>query len=655
MNTGQPPATNKFAEAAAQVNRLPEVLFPGLVKGWIWLSALASLAGWSLSMAGQLNRTGYLIFITAAATVIVFTNRKGLRSPAVWKLPAGRKILHRLRRPLPGAFAVLACLIFLGGVIYPPSNYTGLAYRVGRVLQWLDHGQWWWIHTQDYRMDDRACGIEWIYTPLLLFTKSARALFLVNFIPFLLLPGLVFSMFTRLGVRARVAWPWMWLLPTGYDFLLQAGSIANDTFPTVFGLAALDFALRAWRSRRITDIWYSIIAAALLTGAKAGNLPLLLPWAILSLAVLPLLKRRLVGTVLILLLGVVVSFVPNAVFNVIYGGDWTGANLEVSNMTVKSPWTGVWGNAFQLTLDNFAPPALPIAGWWNAHGPELLPHFLVRAARNEFEGNILALGELPTEDWAGIGFGLSVLLLASVAAGLVICRNRSSAKIAGTIPDVFRRGALIAVWVALLAYSAKSGMSNAARIIAPYYPLLVASLITGAAQSEIVRRRWWRMLAGMAVSLSFIVLGLSPDRPLWPAKTILSRWSSQHPGQGAIGRALNVYTLYAHRPDGLAAVRAILPPEIKTIGFAGGADDNDFSLWLPLGSRRVEHFLVTDPPSLLRSRVQYVVVGGFNLNERHTTIEAWLRTNNAEVVATTNAMVKLSEGEQFWYLTRLKP
>src|SRR6185312_9470520 len=47
------------------------------------------------------------------------------------------------------------------------------------------------------------------------------------------------------GVRPRVAWHWMWIVPTGYCFLLQAGGIANDAFPTVDGLAMMDFALRA--------------------------------------------------------------------------------------------------------------------------------------------------------------------------------------------------------------------------------------------------------------------------------------------------------------------------------------------------------------------------------------------------------------------------
>ena len=246
MSFGSQPATNQGTDSSFPPGRPPDGLFLRLVKGWIWLSALAGLAGWSLSAIGQLNRTGYALFFAAAAGAWLACRRRW-----DWSRPDWPKTLRRFRRPLPVAFAALAFLIFLGGAIYPPSNYDGLAYRVARVLHWLDHGHWWWIHTPEYRMNDRTCGIEWFYAPLLLFTKSDRALFLVNYIPFLLLPGLVFSVFTRLGVRARVAWSWMWLLPAGYNFLLQAGSIANDTFPdrvrarrSGFRAACLEFPAR---------------------------------------------------------------------------------------------------------------------------------------------------------------------------------------------------------------------------------------------------------------------------------------------------------------------------------------------------------------------------------------------------------------------------
>src|ERR1019366_6010247 len=81
------------------------------------------------------------------------------------------------------------------------------------------------------------------------------------------------------GVRPRVAWHWMWLLQTGYCYLLQAGSISNDLFSAVYALAAVDFALRASKSGRISEVCLSLLSAALLTGAKPTNLPLLLPWA----------------------------------------------------------------------------------------------------------------------------------------------------------------------------------------------------------------------------------------------------------------------------------------------------------------------------------------------------------------------------------------
>ena len=79
-------------------------------------------------------------------------------------------------------------------------------------------------------------------------------------------------------------------------------------------------------------------------------------------------------------------------------------------MVMKNPLVGVWGNALLWLLDNFTPPLFPFAGWWNAHALALLPHFISGPMTANFEQGFLWLGELPTEDWAGIGFGLSALL-----------------------------------------------------------------------------------------------------------------------------------------------------------------------------------------------------------------------------------------------------
>jgi hypothetical protein len=112
----------------------------------------------------------------------------------------------RFRRLFPLGFLILAFLALLGGILYAPSNFDGLAYRTPRVLNWLSTQFWHWIHTPDERMNARACGFEWMTAPLLLFTGSDRLLFLINWFSFLLLPGLLFSFLKAFYVPARVAW-----------------------------------------------------------------------------------------------------------------------------------------------------------------------------------------------------------------------------------------------------------------------------------------------------------------------------------------------------------------------------------------------------------------------------------------------------------------
>src|SRR6266705_787254 len=120
--------------------------FVPLVRLWLWVSAFAVAAGWTLSALGQLNRTGYgIAFIIFIVFVLVARKKLGLVSSG--RIFCWKKIRRRFRRPLPLCFAVLAALIFLGGVLYAPTSYTGLNYREARVLQWLAHDHWFWIHT----------------------------------------------------------------------------------------------------------------------------------------------------------------------------------------------------------------------------------------------------------------------------------------------------------------------------------------------------------------------------------------------------------------------------------------------------------------------------------------------------------------------------
>ena len=674
------------------------MVFLRAVQFWIVLSTLAGVAGWTLSAVGMLNKTGYAIF-AAGVVGVVFLLRKAPWFPSFPPVQDFKKLRHRLlparRRRFQGfaffpvSFAILAVLVFISGLLYAPTDHTGLSYRLPRVLQWLQHGSWFWIHTPNYRMNDRACGIEWLSAPLLLFLKSDRALFLLNFIPFVLMPGLIFSVWTRLGVRPRVAWHWMWLAPTGYCFLLQAGGIANDAFPTVYALAMMDFALRArsnvergarnaetGKKRPAFDcrLWtvdcgLSVLSAALLVGAKASNLPLGLPWIIV---LMPLLWRmyshrpsdratrntqHAIRNVLrwsfLLLIAVVVSFIPTAILNIHYLHDWSGLSIEHAGMNMKNPVAGIFGNAVLLVTNNFVPTFFPMAHWWNEHALSLFPGALVRLMNANFESGYQVLGEMPTEDWAGIGFGISVLVVISMMAGRFGTRTTHHAP---RFTFHVSRLLLAAPWISLLAYCLKTGMVTPARLITPYYPLLLPLLLAGAAQAQVVRRRWWRISAGVVFALALAALIVTPPRPLWPANTILSKAVATHPNQPLLLRAQKVYQVYRQRSDPLAGIRQWFPPELKIIGFMGTDDDLDISLWKPYGSRRVEPFFFEDSPEQIRRLgVQYAVVSGLELDVKHATIDEWLQKSRADLITTTNATMTVSQGPEPWYLVRFKP
>lgn len=630
--------------------------FPLLVKVWICLSALATASGWILSALGALNRIGYLVVaglaLVCAGVWLLRIRGETARPTKVLNWP---RLRWRFTHALPLCFAILAGLVLAGGLLYPPTNHTALSYRTPRVLHWLFEQHWHWIYTDDWRLNNRACGLEWMSAPMLLFARSDRWLFLLNYVPFLLLPGLIFSVFTRLGVNRRVAWNWMWILPAGYTFLLQAASAGNDTYPTIYALAAIDFGCRAWQTRKVSDLLFSVVSISLLTGAKASNMPLGLPWILLVLPLLPLLKTRPVASLAAFTVAALVSFLPTAVLNAVYCGDWTGLKLELEGIEMKSPVVGIWGNSLIFILHNFIPPFFPWAGKWNNSAMESLPQAIVQPMAANFEKGFHRLWELPTEDWVGLGFGVSALMVISLLALFrVQCGWATAANRRLHVPRGWRWAVMGAAWVALLVYCMKTGMVTGARLISPYYPLLLPCLLVPAGHAVLVRRRWWQFLAIGTMLLAIPVVILTPARPLWPAQAVFARLLEMRPGHPLLTRGLNAYTVYAQRSDPLAEVREHLPPGLETVGFMADPDDLDISLWRPFGSRRVKHIRHTDSARQIRERgIHYVVIGGAALKAYGTSLEEWVARTGSEVLASTTVTLKVGEGPQPWYVARL--
>jgi hypothetical protein len=448
-----------------------------------------------------------------------------------------------------------------------------------------------------------------------------------------------------------VAWHWMWLLPSGYVFLLQAGSIANDAFAAVFALAAVDFALRARRSRRVADVWLSVLAAALLTGSKLSNLPLLLPWVIAVSSSFRLLCRRPLAGCAVVGLAALASFLPTAVLNWKACGDWSGAAADRLGHRARDPVAAVVGNSLILTLNNLAPPFCPSAGRGGTAIMQSLPYPLGDRMERTFMSVPLNLAELPQEESAGLGLGLCALLLVSLACGLA-CRRQRVDGMGGWHGRLLRWSP----FVALLAYMTQSGVPAAARLVAPYYPLLLPALLTVGSQDRVVRTRAWQRWAWVVWAVAVAVVVSTPSRPLWPAQTTLARLAECCPDSRLVQRARKVFRVYAERSDALAPMRERLPADAMAVGFLGTEDDPEASLWRPFGERRVLDVLPTDDALSLRQRGLSLVVvhaqafaGGAGKG-----FAEWLRRVNGEVIAEVPLTLKAAGEPTSWCVVKLR-
>jgi hypothetical protein len=595
---------------------------------WIYVSAWASASGWILSALGQLNRTGYILMLLPGLLLLW----RNIPADSLQQIRFA-KIRKRFSRPLPAIFAVLSMLAFVGGLLYVPNNYDYLTYRFPRILHWTAQNSWHWIHTANPRMNYQAPGFEWLMTPLFVFFKTDRLFFLINLISFCLLPGLIFSTFRLLRISPRTSWIWMWLLPAGYCYVLQAGSVGTDIFSTVYLLAALYFILLARETRHLRFLFLSWLSICLLTGAKLSNAPLFLPWLILCWPLLNQLVKRYRLATAATLFGILVSIVPVLVLNSHHSGDWTGDPINSPALRIRNPAIGLAGNFLQLASGNFVPPVFPWAAEWNRQLPEI--SFL----KTDFPRLSLKAGEIQIEERAGLGFGLSVYLLA------VLLRR-------GASWDFFRlqrfqKLFVMAGLLSMLTFMGKFGPPSASRLFAPYYVILVAVLMMYL-KPEPRGQRFWRWAACVAALTAILPLMMSPSRPLWPASTVTSVLARKYPENKNIRRAFQVYSVYRYRSDSLIPLRSFIPDTVKTLGLIQSGDDPETSLWIPFGSRKVIEIFPGENPC--DRGISTVVIHETALP---SDIQKWLKRRSGKILGQKQLVTKASSGSEDWYVVQM--
>jgi len=613
------------------------------LKWWIVVCTVFVAAGWLLSAAGLLNADAYTVITSAVLTVLLVVMQ---RKPIRWKTA-----LRRFRRPLPAAFGLTWLVAFVGGILHAPNNYDALTYRLPRVLAWLAAGHWRWIDTTSQRMNYSATNTEWISAPLLVMSHSDRLLFLLNLVPYTLLPGLIFAVYRRLGVRNRVAWAWMWVLPAALCFALQAASIGNDLIGAVFVLTSVYFSLEAWRSKNVSDVWLALLALALATGVKGSNLPLMLPVLVALWPVLRLLLQRRMASTWVLGIALLVSYLPTAILNRHFTGDWKGDPRNTEALQAGGPVAGILGNTIQLAVQSLQPPLLPGAGALDESLARRMPTSLERFLKREFPRFEPQLGELPQEEAAGLGLALVLLLGVGLCVRLL---NPTTASMNSGTPKPAARLIPWAAFVATLAYMVMVGSDTSARLLSPYYLLLLPPLFTGQANVRWLRTGWWQSGALAVIALTILDLVLTPARPLWPAQTILAKLQSRGTHSTQLARAQEVYSVYRERNDVLHPLRDCLPPEATRIGVIADDNDSDYALWRPFGERTVNYLVGAHPWQQETRGFTWIVGKTSLLNPRYqSSLEQLRLSSGGQIVATKQITLKVSVGPEEWFVMRL--
>ena len=605
---------------------------------WLIYATWASLCGWVLSALHCLNASGYAIAaLPGIAAVIAWWRYSRPTRPLA---RSGIRGLRRLKTsPAFAGWAGVSLLILIGALANAPTNHDGLTYRLPRLLYWIQENGWFWIDGIDFRMDIAGVGSEWMMAPLLLLFRTDRVLFLLNFLPFLLLPGLFFSAALGLGLRAKIASRWMWIWPLAYGLAMQAGSIGNDALGAALGLAALAFAAEARHGHPRVCLVLSALAAALMTGIKVTTLPLGLPIAVFwiwqawhLLGMRPMLRTGLgIAPVAILC-----SFLPIALLCWKNTGSWNANPNNRLGIETEHPVAGIVGNGIDVAQEALALPVFPgvkkLDAWVAKRTDHWPPYRWVADRYPSYDLRIS--NELPTEERSGIGLGVSLLALLWCAAALW---KRPAGPSGRTLIGLVFIGAVV---ISFLTFLAKAGGDDSPRLMLPFTPFLALGLLLCLPSSLRFPNKHWAWLPALFLIPTLL---LNPNRPLISGTTV-----ALLPGVPVSikNRLTEVGKVYRARNDLLSSLREVIPAG-STVAFAGDGDNPSYSLFKPFG-----RLSIIDLKPSREARADWVVGTRKGIELRTgKTLEDWERSRFVrlrERVITD----KVSWGPETWFVWR---
>jgi hypothetical protein len=264
----------------------------------------------------------------------------------------------------------------------------------------------------------------------------------------------------------------------------------------------------------------------------------------------------------------------------------------------------------------------------------------------ESGGANFAVPDFQGEEWAGLGAGLTILILAS---SIVAFRRNGLARTPAWI--LYLWSSFI---IAIIAYFLKAGMTTVGRHVLPYYIPLIAPLLLLPGHSALLKSPNWRFAATLVMLSTIGLTIITPSRPLWPANTVFERFASEN-ASPFLRRIRTGYEVYGGRADVLGQLREALPPRSNTIGYINFGPAPQNALWKPYLSRRLIQILPADSISnLTKAGGRHIVVNtrDFEIHMGRSA-ESWLTIHNAHILSRHTIRTLVKEPASEWWLVEL--
>ena len=599
------------------------------MRAFVCLVVCLTVAGWGLSCLGKLAWQEWLSL--ACLPVAVAVARRGAGS---WN-----NLWASAREPLAfWPFSLVAVLVLVAAVAYPPTMLDALTYRLPRILLWLQDNSVHHFQTAESRLNYMPQGWGLVTLPLIQLAGD-RLVALWNYASWVVFYFIAFDWALEISGSLSKSRAMAFIASTSTFAVLQACEATSDLFTTTLVLLGLRFVMQFERTRNWWEIPSAGLCLLLAADSKPHVLVLVLPltiWFFMSFST-PWKSFRWRWLPALIPLWLICSPAVSWILNFETYRNWSGvrdssfAGSLVWNLslgTVMSFWQWIQPpvNPLALVLNSRLDLVISHLGICN-----LLPRFTLKSYPISFV------------DGASMGLVLFVLLVAGVV--LAIRRDRQALY-------SWRGWAFVTGLAGYLLALSQFVPAAVGRTFCVFMFLAVPLAMMGwnSMRPQVLRASLYLCLASSLLSIV-----LNPERPLWPANRVHQALVGV-PRFKRLAKVMEPYLLMPERArTGDVLVQAI-PVDEPAVVVLTGEDRPLLAFFRPYSLGRDVLLLAphASQRELDRWQVNYVVVGG-GAEDKYPELCSYVeQSGDYELVISQDYTSKLVRGAETWKLFRRK-